>query len=1641
MKTNYINTVSHTVLLFLLFALAGWTKTYAQVGAINGMFTINSDGDQVYFSQGNLQYQASTNTWKFAENQYDYVGTANRNISQTYDGWIDLFGWGTSGYDHGAICYQPWSTSTTNSDYYAYGMDTYNLFDHDGRADWGYNAIINGGMGWRTLTKDEWSYLFNTRSTTSDKRFAKAQVNGVNGVILLPDDWNSSIYNLSNTNSTNASFTGNTLSITQWNTLENAGAVFLPTAGYRDGTSVSYVGSEGYYWSASYNGTSNAWIVHFSSSYLYPGNYNNRHIGQSVRLVRSVQNCSINAIPNCEEGGVVSGAGTYIAGAECTLTATASAGYTFAYWTENGRVVSEDAIYNFIVVNNRVLEANFALSISTGNLNGQFTVGNNTVVCFSQGNLQYQASTNTWCFAENQWDYIGADNHHITDTYSGLIDLFGWGTSGYDHGAVCYQPWSTSNNNSDYYAYGSDTYNLYDETGQADWGYNAISNGGNTENNGWRTLNQTEWNYLFYNRTTASGIRYAKARVNGVNGVILLPDNWSSSTYSLRNTNSTDAAYASNIISSTQWIVLEQHGAVFLPAAGYRNGTSVGNAGSYGYYWSASCHSSSRAYSVYFYGGNLYTSDGNRYYGQSVRLVCPAQNCSLGINAIPSPPGGGAVSGSGAYEEGTECTLTATPTPGFSFLNWTENGQVVAMFPQYSFTVNESRKLVANFVNANIITFADANVKALCVANWDTNGDGELSYEEAAAVIVLSSTFQNDTTITTFDELCYFTGLTDICNQAFSGCDKLNSITLPETVAVIGADAFDGCTALTSVHYTGTISQWCALHFVNGMSNPLNYAGSFYVDGTPTQNVVIPEGVTNIGNYAFYNYDNLLSLSLPNTLTNIGNYAFYDCDGLTSITVSEGVSQIGTDAFVGCDNVTEVYFNATSCGSGYLFQNCPNLHTIHIGENVQSLPDYVFYHCTNLQAIYSEATTPPVINYTVFPSGCTSLPLYVPCGSKADYQADPLWGFFTNYIEMCPYEITAIANPSEGGTVTGAGTYECDAIATLTATANRGYLFVNWTENGVEVSTEAIYTFTVTQNRNLVANFEEYHITNHWTPESSSYSETMSLYGIIQIDGVEQFSDWLEVGVFCGDECRGSAIASEFFLTQRYLVILNIYGETGQELTFKLYDHGVGQELDLVSPEAVTFNVNGYGNPVEPYVLNFASIVEIAATISPAEAGTVTGIGSYPIGSTCTLSAEANAGYQFGNWMLDGVVVSTDASFEFVVTGEATYVAHFNRIHTRALEGGWNWWSTFIEQEGANGLTMLENSLGGAGIRVQGRYGTIDQFEYQGSSYWYGSLTSIANEQMYKIRTSAACDAELVGDEAQLSDHPISINGGWNWIGFPSGQSIEVNAALSGFEAEANDIIKGRNSSATFVSYGSYNLWYGSMSELEPGQGYMYKSNSNTSKELVFQTGREVTSGGKSKQEPRFFSSSHENYADNMLVTAVVQVEDEELRSEEYEVAAYVGDECRGAIRMMYLEPFDRYVAFLLVFGETGDDLRFALTDGSHTVWSDNHATFAIDGVVGTPTEPVILHFNNWGVNDHGDVKVNVFPNPSHGVFTVEGEDLVKVSVMNAFGQVILSKEVSGNQSQIDLSGKTGGVYMLQIVTSKGVTTKQLIKE
>ena len=249
---------------------------------------------------------------------------------------------------------------------------------------------------------------------------------------------------------------------------------------------------------------------------------------------------------------------------------------------------------------------------------GVFSISTSKQVTFSPGNLQYTQSTKTWSFASAQYEVLGTDN--VTggsvstdatygDSKSGTaladkVDLFGWSTSTTNFGV------STSTSNTDY----SGSF--------VDWGTNQI---GSDAPNTWRTLTYDEWNYLRNGRPNASSLR-GVAQVNGVNGWIFLPDNWTcpegvTFKSGFHSSYGVDYYAAYQTFTAEQWAKLEAAGAVFLPAAGYCDGTDVSNVQNIGRYWSATEFDSSDALCLYFFSGAAGVYDNFRGYGLSVRLV------------------------------------------------------------------------------------------------------------------------------------------------------------------------------------------------------------------------------------------------------------------------------------------------------------------------------------------------------------------------------------------------------------------------------------------------------------------------------------------------------------------------------------------------------------------------------------------------------------------------------------------------------------------------------------------------------------------------------------------------------------------------------------------------------------------------------------------------------------------------------------------------------------------------------------------------------------------------------------------------------------------------------------------------------------
>lgn len=375
-----------------------------------------------------------------------------------------------------------------------------------------------------------------------------------------------------------------------------------------------------------------------------------------------------------------------------------------------------------------------------------------------------------------------------------------------------------------------------------------------------------------------------------------------------------------------------------------------------------------------------------------------------------------------------------------------------------------------------------------------------------------------------------------------------------------------------------------------------------------------------------------------------------------------------------------------------------------------------------------------------------------------------------------------------------------------------------------------------------------------------------------------------------------------------------------------------------------------------------------------------------------------------------------------------------------ALVNGWNWWSTNIELEGNNGLQQLKNELGTSCVKIKSRTdGNLELLNMGGNMMWLGNLNAIHNEQMYMIQTNAACDVAISGQRVTPSSHPITINNGWNWIGYLSNQSQSIANALGDFVPSNGDKIKGRNGSADYLA--AMNMWLGNLTSFEPGQGYMYMSNSEEEKTIEYQTSRQESYIADNNSSDLVFKPEVSRFAFNMSVIAVVELDGDELRSDDYELSAFVGDECRGSVKLMFVEPLNRYMAFLLIFGDKEESVHFVLTDGKDASRSNDNVLYSDNGVLGSLTEPVVLHFGPLGLNENNQTVVNVYPNPSKGVFRVEGNNLRKVEVINIYGQIVYSQEVKSDNLQIDLRKRASGKYLLRVVTDNGVVTNHLVKE
>ena len=280
------------------------------------------------------------------------------------------------------------------------------------------------------------------------------------------------------------------------------------------------------------------------------------------------------------------------------------------------------------------------------------------------------------------------------------------------------------------------------------------------------------------------------------------------------------------------------------------------------------------------------------------------------------------------------------------------------------------------------IQFADDAAKYACVEKFDIDGDGEISYEEAAAVTDVTGLFTNWYTVKSFDEFQYFTSVKDVPNRLFYKCNDLESTKLPASIQSIGDYAFYGCRSLVSIE--------------------------------------IPNGVMSIGNSAFQ-FCGITDISLPSTVKIIGSCAFYEA-GIKSVVLPDSVTSLGTSVFGMCAALTSVVLSSglTSIPN-HAFDGCDSLETITLPTSLTTIGDYAFYNCrlyspdTYVSKIELPSTVTKIGNYCFNAVGNIIIPstsiveisaatfskgvrIYVPAANVAKYKPRTYWSNFANYI-------------------------------------------------------------------------------------------------------------------------------------------------------------------------------------------------------------------------------------------------------------------------------------------------------------------------------------------------------------------------------------------------------------------------------------------------------------------------------------------------------------------------------------------------------------------------------------------------------------------------------------------------------------------
>ena len=485
-----------------------------------------------------------------------------------------------------------------------------------------------------------------------------------------------------------------------------------------------------------------------------------------------------------------------------------------------------------------------------------------------------------------------------------------------------------------------------------------------------------------------------------------------------------------------------------------------------------------------------------------------------------------------------------------------------------------------------------------------------------------------------------------IGDYAFYNCIGLTSITIPNSVTSIGNFAFGECTGFSTINFNATN---CTT-----MGSSSYY--TVFSGCTSLATLNIGENVVSIPAYAFYGYSGLTgTLTIPNSVTSIGLSAFQGCSGLSGeLTIPNLITSIDAYAFRNCSGFSTLNFNATNCytmGGGSTLNAFDGTYfsTLNIGDNVTIIPNYAFEGCrfTNELIIPNSVTT---IGNGAFANcrftGALIIPNFVTTIGNSAF-----WG--------CSY-LTSVTIPNSVVTIGNYAFYDCNNLT------------------------------SVINNRTAPQNISADVFSSTAYTNAALYVPQVSFTAYLTSTGWQNFNNIQPMNGVTGVSLNTNSLTLNTGETANLTATISPSNATNQGVIWSSSNNSVaavsnGVVTAVSGGSAIitaTTSEGGFSASCAVQVNNVMR--DISAWAMPANAGVITGSGSFPQGSTHTVTAAANAGYTFVNWLENGAVVSTNASYTFTITGNRTLVAVFVETDIDLSD---------IEVDSETGITIIPDSV------------------------------------------------------------------------------------------------------------------------------------------------------------------------------------------------------------------------------------------------------------------------------------------------------------------------------------------------------------